>query len=702
MRKFLPVILGLLSVVSTQARTFYAAVNGNSDNPGTKQKPWSIQYAFTIANPSDTIYIKAGNYGSVNLVVANSGTTFMGYTNNPGDLSAYNQPDSLNTYLATTNIYLLYPVLNGGDRGKSGIAITMNWLHNVTIKNLCIKNYERGLILVGINNTAENIIADGFGDIKMENHGQAMMIYGRKNTIRGSFILNAAAEGIAVRGDSNLVSQVKIYSNEAVNHGLTDYYVYISPDSNDTTAYYNRIEDCYAERIGPGKEVINQHGGHGFGISVIYSHKPCTTGSGYCYDAHKKNWQARYNTIYNCTTKGIEESVMLRGDGVQYNTIEKHTSLSYGSLTLIGSPQFNNFNQCHIKNTYYYNDSPATSTIYRLPAVSMLVSGYGDSTAQNISNVEQNSYPWNQKTGPSRNTFNNCLFENVASGIMLGSFFDFEYPKYHPDSLKPRNRVNIKRIESNHFVNCNFIGRADAVDILFEAMRGNGKNEMVNCIITGFQHFESRSFPANTTTIVVAKYGIIPTEFVYKNCLFYNNGFDVSQVNRSIIAPIGPAPLVQGFSNAVAGTFSGCQTKRAPGFVQPAAGDYHLTASSPCIDAGTTVLLNEDFEYNPRPVYNGYDIGAYEYVAPAAIPHIQPVTEVVIKGSISILPNPVLNELNIYISGVSRNQPMEIFTLSGKQVYRAPQLPERVNLAFLPPGIYFIKTTEAVARFVKQ
>ena len=62
-----------------------------------------------------------------------------------------------------------------------------------------------------------------------------------------------------------------------------------------------------------------------------------------------------------------------------------------------------------------------------------------------------------------------------------------------------------------------------------------------------------------------------------------------------------------------------------PAFLNLAAGDYHLAAGSPCIDAGTrTNAPSVDFDGIPRPLDGknsgvaAYDMGCYEYVNPLA------------------------------------------------------------------------------------
>jgi hypothetical protein len=56
----------------------------------------------------------------------------------------------------------------------------------------------------------------------------------------------------------------------------------------------------------------------------------------------------------------------------------------------------------------------------------------------------------------------------------------------------------------------------------------------------------------------------------------------------------------------------------APGFVNPAAGDFHLTPWSRCIDAGNNALATNstDLDGNPRIVGAAVDLGAYENQSP--------------------------------------------------------------------------------------
>ncbi|MCH8317741.1 MAG: hypothetical protein IIA88_04490, partial [Bacteroidetes bacterium] len=50
-----------------------------------------------------------------------------------------------------------------------------------------------------------------------------------------------------------------------------------------------------------------------------------------------------------------------------------------------------------------------------------------------------------------------------------------------------------------------------------------------------------------------------------------------------------------------------------PEFVMTSEDDYHLEATSPCIEAGKSTLVTDDLEETPRDVIKP-DIGAYEYI----------------------------------------------------------------------------------------
>lgn len=56
-----------------------------------------------------------------------------------------------------------------------------------------------------------------------------------------------------------------------------------------------------------------------------------------------------------------------------------------------------------------------------------------------------------------------------------------------------------------------------------------------------------------------------------------------------------------------------------PLFMNATNQDYHLSGNSPAIQAGTTSSATADYDGNPMPVHNSYDIGAYEYQQPLAV-----------------------------------------------------------------------------------
>lgn len=99
----------------------------------------------------------------------------------------------------------------------------------------------------------------------------------------------------------------------------------------------------------------------------------------------------------------------------------------------------------------------------------------------------------------------------------------------------------------------------------------------------------------------IEEFGSVGTHNVYANNLLYQNNIDFQLISTVDVGTLHVDPLLVNY--------------QADG-----SGDYHLTAGSPAIDAGTTEgAPANDFSGGARPVGAGYDIGPYEYnsVAPA-------------------------------------------------------------------------------------
>jgi hypothetical protein len=125
----------------------------------------------------------------------------------------------------------------------------------------------------------------------------------------------------------------------------------------------------------------------------------------------------------------------------------------------------------------------------------------------------------------------------------------------------------------------------------------------------------------NGCTVAGNEYGAIGGTFI-NSIVFGNADFDWEfdsfyglHFTSSCTDPI-PTNYVTTFSSMSAvDTFT-----NDPVFVNPAAGDYHLQPSSPCINSGKNsyVTASTDFDGNPRIKGGTVDIGAYEFQSPTS------------------------------------------------------------------------------------
>jgi len=98
------------------------------------------------------------------------------------------------------------------------------------------------------------------------------------------------------------------------------------------------------------------------------------------------------------------------------------------------------------------------------------------------------------------------------------------------------------------------------------------------------------------------------SSIIITNSVLWGNGDEIT--NRSY-----PSSINVTYSNVKGGYEGEGNIDADPLFVNAIEGDLHLNISSPAINSGTSkgTLVSSDFEGNPRPSGNGYDMGAYEY-----------------------------------------------------------------------------------------
>lgn len=234
------------------------------------------------------------------------------------------------------------------------------------------------------------------------------------------------------------------------------------------------------------------------------------------------------------------------------------------------------------------------------------------------------------------NTFNNCIVNKPVWAI---SFLDYSVPS---------------PADSNLFANCTFNEGSN----LFESLRENYDNEMINCIVSGFQNLNTGTEALN---------------FNYSYSNFYDNSFST---------PLGEGNISVN-----------------PHFVNSELGDFHLQISSPCIDAGTENNAPYfDFDGITRPQGSAFDIGAFEFVEQIGI--IENTNEEFI-----VFPNPTSGKL--VVPNTFINNKFQIISSTGAIVRNGILYTKELDVSYLDPGLYFVvieqynSTKPSISRFIK-
>ncbi len=162
----------------------------------------------------------------------------------------------------------------------------------------------------------------------------------------------------------------------------------------------------------------------------------------------------------------------------------------------------------------------------------------------------------------------------------------------------------------------------------------------------------------------------------FVNCIAYNNSAQYDDDNVYIDA--GGSTATVNYCNMVMPDYNTTGSNNIdtdPLFADATNGDYHLQATSPCIDAGTDIGLPF--------AGTAPDMGCYEY----GLASVQDIK----KSRLFAYPNPT-HDL-VYFSNFDNinNSKIRITDLSGKLVKASILSNNYINISELKNGIYFIK-----------
>lgn len=289
---------------------YYVSTTGDNDGPGTIADPWAtITYAMSASSgvqAGDSIYVKAGNYGTELVSFDISGTAsnriiIQGYKTTPGD-----QPKDDWTY-GDSHDAAEMPLYDYNDRDHSTAKnFNFNEQEYITVNNMQITEVRWAAYISGGHNIIENFYCTQMGDYGIrgdEDVQSGIFLIGNKLPVDGKEItwagidadsckvincavVNSSGEGIWAFSDYDSIIDCRFYCDEGLTTedeaAGTDYYIVL-------TGSYSVVKDCYWERIGNIK-----HGGHGGGVK----------GSWLGHADGGPN-DAQYNVIEGCTSRNI-------------------------------------------------------------------------------------------------------------------------------------------------------------------------------------------------------------------------------------------------------------------------------------------------------------------------------------------------------------------------------------------------------------
>jgi hypothetical protein len=429
----------------------------------------TIQHAANMANNGDVIYVAAGEYGQLNeigldqsqwdrdgVTITDNNVSFIGYNIEPGDLNSGSTVPA--TFDAVLSNQYQAPLLKGISR-NSHVGFLGENRNYTRIMNFRIEDFWTGVSLNGVSCQVYNVVGARFGNPAIDFHGNGMSIGGSLNSVWNCVVFNSAANGIAINSQYSTIDSCRVYCNDNVGYGPTDYYFVICGHvAPNNTAMMNTISNCKCERrYGPNG--FPSHGGAGFAFQGLKSTTPSL------------NEITKQNTVQDCHVKGMTYPFHLRGANTEDNKILRCTA----DVTASGAPP--GMNDLEMKGSISLAGGVRNNRFSRVWLTSALaaVSIYG--MPEEYEETEYAAYG---------NEFENCIFHNCERA------FDLQYRWTNNDGEGTEQDVF-----ANKFTNCTFAANPSKTTHLFWANRQVAYNQVKNCIFVNFDQVEGDRDHAN-------------------------------------------------------------------------------------------------------------------------------------------------------------------------------------------------------------
>ena len=296
------------------------------------------------------------------------------------------------------------------------------------------------------------------------------------------------------------------------------------------------------------------------------------------------------------------------------------------------------------------------------------------------------------------NGFGDGFTHNLYIGHIDKLVFEFNYSHHTNVGHNLKSRADVNIIRYNRIMDEDSGNSSRLIDLSnggFALIMGNilmqGLNAINNNAVgygrEGLTNSAPHDFHFINNTIINKRAA---------SCIFVDvePGTDFSHIANNIFG--GTGTTVRGSVNLM--TTNVVETDIAElHLIDESMYDYRLTATSPGIDFGTTLIPTNNYARTPafsyehivqavdRLIVNNLDVGAYEYDTGVAVPHITTST-----SSITIGPNPYTDV--IVVEGIFQPYEIKVLDAMGTEVYNytGSASPLTIQLNTLSAGLYFI------------